>query len=391
MSKKPLSIHILRLTYGNWLKWRYQIKSVGYEKVPKKGPFLLLSNHAHALDPFFISSTIDAHVRWVAGAYLFKNQILKTLLTILVGSIGKQQGRSDLSMINGVKDALRKGDNVGIFPEGTRTWDGEFIGFDKATAKFIRLFKVPVVLVNLEGAYGMKPRWASHKRKGSFTIRVVDVLQPEQIQKMKIDELLDYLLDKLNFNYSEWQERTKEPYKHPLKAERIEQLLYLCPSCNGKSTITSSGNTISCSSCSFGGYLDDYDNFISNKKNVVKSIPAWHKWEKEQLKTLEGSFSEDKGVLLQRGIDNKLVTLSKNFSLSLEGERMVVRFKKPVASGFLKGLTSLVFDFDKMSSMIINAKGTVEFFNDNQLWRVRIVENRSILKYVEFFESRYLN
>jgi hypothetical protein len=40
--------------------------------------------------------------------------------------------------------------------------------------------------------------------------------------------------------------------------------------------------------------------------------------------------------------------------------------------------------------MIINAKSTVEFYHNDQLWRIRIVPDRSILKYVEFHTARML-
>jgi len=33
-------------------------------------PFLVLANHAHAMDPFIISSASPVHIRWVAGSYL---------------------------------------------------------------------------------------------------------------------------------------------------------------------------------------------------------------------------------------------------------------------------------------------------------------------------------
>jgi hypothetical protein len=71
--------------------------------------------------------------------------------------------------------------------------------------------------------------------------------------------------------------------------------------------------------------------------------------------------------------------------LVLEPTRLVVKFPKVVPSGILQGLDSIIFDFSRMQSMIINAKGTVEFFHDDELWRIRIVGDRSIVKYVELF------
>jgi hypothetical protein len=72
----------------------------------------------------------------------------------------------------------------------------------------------------------------------------------------------------------------------------------------------------------------------------------------------------------------------------LEPTRLVVKFPKVVPSGILQGLDSIIFDFSRMQSMIINAKGTFLlriFFHDDELWRIRIVGDRSIVKYVELF------
>ena len=58
----------------------------------------------------------------------------------------------------------------------------------------------------------------------------------------------------------------------------------------------------------------------------------------------------------------KLVTLSKDFSLSLNDEGMQVVSSNPVLFA--------QFPFSKMQSMIINAKNTIEFYHDEKLGSV---------------------
>ncbi|HKM08040.1 MAG TPA: lysophospholipid acyltransferase family protein [Sphaerochaeta sp.] len=174
MSKTPLFIKLARPTYGRYLLWSNHIQTEGMDILTNiQGPFLILANHSQVYDPFFVSSAAKVHIRWVAGALLFKLFALKTLLGGWVGAIPKQQGRSDLLTIRNISDALRNGDIVGLFPEGTRTWDGESVGFDEAIAKFIKICKVPIVIMRLEGIYATKPRWAEKKRVGSPMIRVL--------------------------------------------------------------------------------------------------------------------------------------------------------------------------------------------------------------------------
>ncbi|MDX9938793.1 MAG: lysophospholipid acyltransferase family protein [Sphaerochaetaceae bacterium] len=393
MSKTPFFIRVARPTYGKWLLRHDHVETAGYEMIPTGGPFLLLANHTHVLDPFYISSSLPVHIRWVAGAYLFKNQFLKTLLGSWIGGIAKQQGRSDLQTIRDISAALKRGESVGLFPEGTRTWDGEPLGFDEATAKLARMFKVPVVLLNLEGTYALKPRWALKRRKGSMTIRVVKVLQPEELAPLSVPKILGLLREHLDFSFSRWQATRRKPYRSRKQSEGLEKLLYLCPSCSQASVITTRGDEVGCTACDLRFRLDAYDelHLLSGNPNGIASIPQWHEWEKHHLHTIARQdkflFPADPGVLLQCGVDGKLITLSKRFSVSLGQEEMTIRFPAVVPTGMLRGMSSLVFGFSDMQSMIINAKGTVEFFHADQLWRVRIAADRSILKYVEWYDE----
>ena len=55
--------------------------------------------------------------------------------------------------------------------------------------------------------------------------------------------------------------------------------------------------------------------------------------------------------------------------------------------GMLKGFKEIYWDFANMESMIIMLKYG-EFFHNSELWRIRIANNRSILKYVEYYEGQ---
>jgi 1-acyl-sn-glycerol-3-phosphate acyltransferase len=388
MSETPLFFRLARPTYGRWLKRRLRIETEGYAEIPKTGPLLLLSNHTHTLDPFIISSTFNRNVRWVAGAHLFKFTLLRKMLESWVKSISKQQGRSDLDTIKSISRALKEGGVVGIFPAGTRTWDGEPNYFDITTAKLVRLFKVPVLLLNLEGTYGLKPRWTNKSRRGGMNIRVRRLITVEELKEMKLKEIDDALQEGLGFSFRQWQVKAQVPYKGRHKTQGIEKLLYLCPACYQGSTIKGHHNKISCKECGLTFSMDLYDNLICETEGFkgVDSLPAWHQWEREYLRSSqEVAFPADRGVLLQKGMKRRFLLLSKKFTLALDGERLVVTFPKRVPTGLLKGLDALIFDFSDIQSMVITAKSTLEFYYRDQLWRIRVEEGRSILKYFELY------
>lgn len=391
VSKTPLFIRAARPTYGRYLLWSNNIQCVGMEILTDlQEPFLILGNHSQVYDPFFVSAGAKVHIRWVAGAYLFKLYGLKTLLGGWIGGISKQQGRSDLHTIRTISNALKQSDNVGLFPEGTRTWDGESIGFDESTAKLIKILKVPLVIVNLEGIYATKPRWADKKREGSPIIRVLPPLSKGAIATMTKKELYAYLVENLSFSYSSWQKENRIPFKGKAQAEGLQRVLYLCPDCQSFSTLKTKKDLIRCTKCAMTARLDAFDQITTLKgKNPFTDVPQWHTWEAGQLVprmqdagSLTPIFPPDRGVLFQRGEDGKLVTLSKDFSLTISDGGMQVASSNPV-------LFSL-FSFSNMQSMIINAKNTIEFYHDEKLYRIRIEKKGSSLKYVELFHMQAL-
>ena len=384
VSKKPLFIRLAQPTYGAYLLKRNHVEPVGMEQLlALQPPFLVIGNHAHTMDSFIVSSASPVHIRWVAGAYLFKLFGLRPMLERWIGAISKQQGRSDLFTIRAIGDALKQGDIVGLFPEGTRTWDGEPVGFDQAIAKLVRIFKVPVVVFHLEGFYGLKPRWADKKRKGKVYLRVFPPIMPDSIREMSVQELHERLLADIGFSYRTWQEKNQLPYVSKRAAEGIEQVLYLCPQCKQASTIVSKGITITCTHCHYSASLDPYDKLHTTQgTHHFDDIAYWHAWERQYIATPDASslgFPPDRGVLLQTGDEKKLITLEKRFTLQME--RTGMRIKSNAGK-------DLFLAFENIQSMIINAKNTVELYHDNTLYRIRIFKRGCILKYVEMYQAK---
>lgn len=380
LSKRPLFVRIAGPTWGRWITRRNGVVGNGLEKMATiDGPFLVLCNHTHTLDPFFVSALSPVHIRWVAGAYLFKLPFLSMLLHHLVGAISKQQGRSDMHTLRQISAAFKKGDVVGIFPEGTRTWDGEPMGFDQGLAKLIKLLKVPVVLLNFEGLYAIKPRWSRFRRKGAVSLTFKSLLSVEEAQKLSVNDLYNHLNTELGFSFRTWQHHAKVRFSGKRGAEGVEKTLYLCPSCTKGSTITSKGRTISCTNCSLSYTLNEYELLKANNKDTpaLEDIAAWRAWQNSRLIAHPPAFPDDRGVLFQQGSETQLTTMSRKFTLRLERMQMILSTPRQTYH----------FAYSDITSMIINAKNTLELYCSGVLYRIRIAPNLSILKYLEYYQS----
>ncbi len=393
MGKSGLTpaFRFLKLTYGNYLKRRYRISSYGIEDVvPYKGPAIVFGNHTHTLDPFFISAVYPYTIRWVAGSYLFKMKGLSFLLRHLVKAMPKVQGRSDLETIRSISRALKQGDIVGLFPEGTRSWDGEMMDITAATAKLVRMFKVPVVFTHIEGGFLNKPRWSDKERKGPVSVRVVRVLTPEEISKMTLPEITAVTAECLSFSTDEWEDEARVPYPSPTLAEGSERLFYLCPKCGRFSTIHSHGRIAECTSCGFSVEFDEYGRISSSDPSISwTKLSEWHSWEKGKLADIlslsDGArIFSDRGILFQIPGRKKLRTVSEAFDVSASSDCLRFSFDRPFDFDG-RSISELEFPLSSIESMIINAKQTIEFYADGKQYRFRTALDRSPLKYQELY------
>ncbi len=352
----------------------------------KNNNYLYLINHAGIMDPVLVSSVIPKHVRWVAGAYLFKTFFLRLVIGHGCTAIPKQQGRGDLTTLKTIKAALASGDNVGLFPEGTRTWDGDMVNLDyRALAKFVRFCSSSILFVSLEGAFAQQPRWADFKREGNVVVHVKSAIEADEIKQMPVETLESEIRTRLAFSNDEWKKTVDYSYISPKRAEGIQRLLYLCPCCHKTDSIKAEGNTIRCTSCGAQAVLDEKDDLkadgsAENGKQIpFKTLHEWHVWEAGEVGSV-GSFAEEKGVLLQTGDADdagKLETVSEDISVHLDGEVLRVKCNDKD--------NEIVIPLAEITSMVLNAKQTMELFCNDVLYRIRLLPEACSLKYHEFY------
>lgn len=381
----PFVPGLARLTYSKIYVKKNKITVTNENNIDlKKGPYILLSNHCGAYDPIIIGSVLPVYVRWVTGAYLFKTKLMNLIFNKFARCIAKQQGRSDFSTIREMQRAIKQNDNVGLFPEGTRTWDGDMMPVNyKTLAKMIRTFKTDVIFVNLEGCYAQQPRWASSYRKGqSINVNFKSRLAAEEIGAMDLDSLQTVIEKGLAFSNDDWKKKVPYIYESDRRAEGAQRLFYMCPKCESIGTITTEGNTICCSHCNAKAVVTEKDD-IKSEDYDMKTFPQWHKWEAGKLADVD-SFAEEKGVLFQTGDVNdasRLQTVSKDIKVHLKNRviKVTTDFGKVVE-----------LPYESITSMVLNAKQTMEIVSNDLVYRLRLMPDSSSLKYQEHFMN-YLN
>ena len=145
------------------LKWTIE----GAHRLPTFGPVVLASNHISYLDPLLLAYLADCRhrrVRFLAKAELFDKRGLAWALR-RIKQIPVQRNTADAaSSLDAAVAALRAGECVTVFPEGTISLDLEPMAARTGTARLAAQSGIPVTPVGLWGAHrimfkGRKPQW----------------------------------------------------------------------------------------------------------------------------------------------------------------------------------------------------------------------------------------
>jgi 1-acyl-sn-glycerol-3-phosphate acyltransferase len=161
----------------------FRIRCHGRHNIPKTGGVLILSNHQSHLDPPLVGMVIPRRVNYVARDTLFKNKLFAALINSLDAIPIDREGLG----ISGLKETMRRlkrGEMVLLFPEGTRSSDGEVHALRPGFSALVQRTGVPILPVGLEGAYDCWPRKAMGPRPGSIHLVIGEPITAEVAKTM---------------------------------------------------------------------------------------------------------------------------------------------------------------------------------------------------------------
>ncbi|MBE3576647.1 MAG: 1-acyl-sn-glycerol-3-phosphate acyltransferase [Limnochordales bacterium] len=141
----------------------------GKENLPPAGGYILAANHASALDPILIALVLDRPIHFLAKYELFQYPILRWVLPRIY-AIPLRRGRPDRSALRIAIERVRSGKIVGIFPEGTRSSDGQLQALRGGAALIALHAGAPIVPVAVAGSWELWPKGRWFPRRGRVRI-----------------------------------------------------------------------------------------------------------------------------------------------------------------------------------------------------------------------------
>ncbi len=153
-TKPKFGIRLCLYTLVRWLVKvvflvMFNVNTEGKENIPHGGGHIVASNHISWADPILIGMYIKTPNAYISKMELFKNKLVALLLTLLQ-AFPVTRGSGETGFIDKSVKFLRKGDNLVIFPEGTRSKTGN-IGRAKTGVSHIAVASyAPVVPVSVK-------------------------------------------------------------------------------------------------------------------------------------------------------------------------------------------------------------------------------------------------
>ena len=166
-----MSRFLIRIIFGILFGLRYY----GRENIPRSGPLILASNHITNLDPPTVGSGSGRELYFMAKTELFKGKLFGTLIRFF-NAVPVRRGRMDWNAMARLKEIVRAGGALIMFPEGTRSRDGKLGEAKFGVGMLARETGAPIVPVFFIGAVDLR---AAFFRKQPMRVYYGEPLSPE--------------------------------------------------------------------------------------------------------------------------------------------------------------------------------------------------------------------
>ena len=323
-SKKPknpcflMSVAKHIISFPDLRKRKFTLEKINMEGL--EGPYLMLVTHSSMVDFNVMLKATHPHkvnnVMTLEGFNTYTEPLMRSL-----GVLGTRKYINDMNLIRNIKYCIEKlGNTFVLFPEARYSLDGCTSYIPSSTAKLIKVLKVPVVVLKIQGNFITCPQWNKINKKTHVEAQMVQIITREECKDISLDEIANRIREHFTYDDYKWQLENKIKIDHPKRAEGLHALLYKCPHCKAESQMDSKGAKLFCNACGKTWEMDEYGQLHAlDGKTEFSHIPDWSNWERAcvrkeieegtyyfedtvRVETLPGSlkfYKQGEGTLIQ--------------------------------------------------------------------------------------------
>ncbi len=174
--------------FGGW-------RTSGFENMPAAGGVILVSNHLSYLDVFILGMGVRRPLNYVARSTLFV-PVLGAFIRSVGGFPIQREGMGASGMKETLK-RLRSGGVVTLFPEGTRSIDGELGELKPGIALLVSRAGVPVVPAGVAGTFSAWPRGRLLPRPHPIRVHYGPPILPSDLEGLDARAITALIRDRI--------------------------------------------------------------------------------------------------------------------------------------------------------------------------------------------------
>jgi 1-acyl-sn-glycerol-3-phosphate acyltransferase len=147
------------------------------DELPGEGPYIFAANHSSHLDAPVVLAALPLRLRMqmriaAAADYFFARHWKGVLVRLFLNAFPFERKRPGCqASLAYTERLLQQGHSVLIFPEGTRTRDGQMQHFKYGIGQLARNSGVKVIPIWIDGTFAAQPRGAKWPRQQTVTVR----------------------------------------------------------------------------------------------------------------------------------------------------------------------------------------------------------------------------
>ncbi len=181
----PLFYRITCNFFSLFLTTSNQLKVIGSGNIPKSGGLIIASNHASYLDPPAVGAAtrLQRTTHFMARDTLFEKWLMGWFLRN-VGVIALDRNKGDVRAMRTAIKLLKGGASVALFPEGTRSEDGELQRPKPGIGFLVAKGQAPVLPLYVHGSYEAWSKSSGGLKHLPITVIIGRLITREEIQRL---------------------------------------------------------------------------------------------------------------------------------------------------------------------------------------------------------------
>jgi len=149
-----------------------RLRAEGAERVPRGEPVVFMANHESWLDIPALLAVVPVQVRFLAKKNLFAIPFFGWAISAMgFIPVDRKNRRNAVKSFEEAAERIRRGRSVLIFPEETRSRDGNLLPFQRGGFLIALKAGIPIVPVGLEGPRRCLPKFSYLLRPGPIVVR----------------------------------------------------------------------------------------------------------------------------------------------------------------------------------------------------------------------------